>query len=262
MRPFIPSWLDDAGLKPAEFRLYAHFCRRADESGIAWPGYDSMMKVCGVSRATICRLLSILESRGLLEKLPKPFGGSSRYRVSAAIVSPEERLDANSLTTSTNEAAPIVPLMSTNRSSNEASIVAPEAREGNPIKVIHRRKSNREISPEGIQFAQWFKSSLPESVNLKSNWQQSFAEIYDKLVRIDRRSPAQIREVSRWARLDDFWQSNFLSPSKLRDRNPGGIQYFDVFAEKMKQPTNKPSEQTKVKLGRRGEYPQEHLELP
>jgi hypothetical protein len=28
-----------------------------------------------------------------------------------------------------------------------------------------------------------------------------------------------------------------MSPAKLRDRNPGGIQYFDVFTEKMK-PTN------------------------
>ena len=96
--------------------------------------------------------------------------------------------------------------------------------------------------------AQWFKSSLPETINLKANWQQSFGEIYDKLVRIDKRNPDQIREVSRWARTDSFWQSNFLSPSKLRDRNPSGIQYFDVFTEKMKETPNK---KTAVNIGGR-----------
>ena len=52
-----------------------------------------------------------------------------------------------------------------------------------------------------------------------------------------------------------------MSPSKLRDRNSGGIQYFDVFAERMKQPLGTASrppvsqealEAARKSLGRRG----------
>jgi hypothetical protein len=47
------------------------------------------------------------------------------------------------------------------------------------MKVPQRKLSNKEVSPEGIQFADWFKSTLPESVNLKANWRESFAKIHD-----------------------------------------------------------------------------------
>jgi len=119
------------------------------------------------------------------------------------------------------------------------------------------RKSNKESSSEGVTFAVWFKSTLPETMNLKAGWQQSFAECFDELVRLDNRSPEEIRAVCQWARTDSFWRSNFMSPSKLRDRKDG-IQWFDVSTEKMKQPSGfaqKPANRQK-------EYPQEDLELP
>jgi hypothetical protein len=93
-------------------------------------------------------------------------------------------------------------------------------------------------------------------MNLKAGWQQSFAECYDKLVRLDKRSPEEIRAVCQWARTDSFWRSNFMSPSKLRDRKDG-IQWFDVFTEKMKQPAD-----CQANRRRQNEYPQEALELP
>ena len=41
--PYIPAWLDDAGLPLAEFRIYCDLCRRADNTtGEAWPSYDAM----------------------------------------------------------------------------------------------------------------------------------------------------------------------------------------------------------------------------
>ena len=109
---------------------------------------------------------------------------------------------------------------------------------GNPEKGIHRRVINS--SSEGIQFADWFKASLPETINLKANWQESFAKAYDDLVRIDKRSMEGIKEVCRWARMDKFWKTNFMSPSKLRDRNKDGIIWFDVFVEKARAAKGKP----------------------
>ena len=151
---------------------------------------------------------------------------------------------ANSSTTGTIEAVPIVPPQDRNSPSGGTSIVPPQGQEGNPKKVIQRRLSKSEVSSDGIQFAQWFKSTLPKTVNLKANWQESFAKEYDDLMQIDKRSPEQIMAVCRWARTDSFWQKIFMSPAKLRKRNGEGIQYFDVIAEKMKAPSAWPSKAT------------------
>jgi hypothetical protein len=172
--PFVPAWLDDAGLSQAEFRLYCHLCRRADnQTGIAWPSYESMQVTCTLGRATVARCLGSLVKRGLIEKAGKPFGGSCRYRILAhgaapivtngeplencnsvttgtngpPIVSPGERLKANSITASTIECAPIVSPENSNRASGETPIVSPEAREGNPFKVLQRKVLQNEDTP-------------------------------------------------------------------------------------------------------------------
>lgn len=238
MKPFIPAWLDDSGLSPADMRVFVHLCRSADnQSGISWPSYARMVEITGMSRATIARSVSELERRKLIEKIGKPFGGSCRYRV-LPIVSPESGLnDSNSLTREHIEAAPIVSPENCNMQRDETPIVSPESKEGNPKKVIQRRVSKIENSPEGIEFAKWFKSTLPETINLKSDWQDTFAKAHDDLVRLDHRSPEEIRRVSQWARSDGFWKVQFMSPAKLRKRNGDGITYYDLFSERMKQPT-------------------------
>lgn len=242
MKPFIPAWLDDSGLSPAEMRVFVHLCRSADnQTGIAWPSYRRMIEITGMGKSTIRRAIESLEDQHkLIAKMGKPFAGSCRYKV-LPIVPPEgQKESSNSSTRAPIEAAPIVPPQTRNSPSDETSIVPPEGQEGNPKKVIQRRVSNKENSPEGIEFAKWFKSTLPETINLKSNWQEHFAKAHDDLVRLDHRSSEEIRRVSQWARTEDFWQSRFMSPAKLRDRNKEGIQYFDVFVEQMKQ-SSKPS---------------------
>ncbi len=165
-RPFIPAWLDDAGLSAATFRLYCHLSRSADnDTGIAWPSYERMGKVCGISRATINRCLTELISRNLIEKAEKQyFGRSTRYMVLVPIVAPEARLsDANSIISGTI-GVPIVAPENCNRASGEASIVAPEAREGNPKKVLQRRKPEPGLFPIG--------EALPfPSTEFKAAWQ-------------------------------------------------------------------------------------------
>jgi biotin operon repressor len=144
--PFIPAWLDEAGLSQAEFRVFCHLCRRAcNDAGVAWPSYDSIGEVCGMGRATVARCLRELEKRGLIVKDGKPFGGSSRYRITPPpTVSNEERLDdSNSLTRGTNE-APMVSPQNCNSASDETPIVSLEAREGYPYKD---KKKNARCAP-------------------------------------------------------------------------------------------------------------------
>lgn len=104
-----------------------------------------------------------------------------------------------------------------------------------PAQKKSKPKDGRTLSLEGIQFASWFKGSLPEDVDVK-NWQTTFAKAHDDLVRLDKRTTEEIKAVCQWARTDSFWQGNFHSPCKLRKRNPDGITYWDVFSQKMKTP--------------------------
>ena len=117
-----------------------------------------------------------------------------------------------------------------------------------PSQKKSKPKDGRTLSLEGIQFASWFKGSLPEDMDVK-NWQTAFAKAHDDLVRLDKRTPEEIKAVCQWARTDSFWQGNFHSPSKLRKRNPDGITYWDVFSQKMKVPTpaTRPADKPKFK---------------
>jgi hypothetical protein len=89
---------------------------------------------------------------------------------------------------------------------------------------------------EARNFAKWFRGLLPEELALKKTEKDfiSWADTYDKLIRVDNISKREIFEVTQWARANDFWSSNFLSACKLRRKDKTGTQFFDVFKEYMK----------------------------
>ena len=47
--------------------------------------------------------------------------------------------------------------------------------------------------------------------------------------------PRELHEAIIWATSDDFWKPNFLSPSKLIQKNKDGVKFIDVFIAKSKQ---------------------------
>ncbi len=245
--PFIPAWLDDAGLSAAEMRTYIHLCRSADNNtGIAWPSYARMTSITGLGKSTVRRCIESLEKKGMIRSMGKPFGGSCRYRI-ATIVPPEGQLCvSNSSTTGTNDGQSIVPPQDRNSPLDGTSIVPPEGQEGSPSKVPQVRVSNnspskrksrdQELSDDQTKFANWFKDTLPKDQqdHLPANWLRVFGKAHDELVRLDKRSPDEIRAICQWARTDSFWTNHFRSPAKLRKRDPQGTLYYDVFAERMK----------------------------
>lgn len=79
-------------------------------------------------------------------------------------------------------------------------------------------------------FATWFRTLIPATVAVPAHWQAAWARIYDDMIRLDQRTPEQIAAVCRAGRADPFWSKQFFTPKKLRQRNNGGAQYFDVFA--------------------------------
>lgn len=62
-----------------------------------------------------------------------------------------------------------------------------------------------------------------------------WVDVYDKLIRLDRRKPGEISAVCKWARGHKFWGQNFLSPAKLRE-NDDGIKLYDRLLLKMQTP--------------------------
>jgi len=49
---------------------------------------------------------------------------------------------------------------------------------------------------------------------------EKWSEDIEKLIRIDHRTPDEIYHVIQWTQQDDFWKSNILSASKLREQFP------------------------------------------
>jgi hypothetical protein len=70
----------------------------------------------------------------------------------------------------------------------------------------------------------------PDSKKKKDNW----LETIEKLNRIDKIPFEKIIEITKKTREDPFWSTNFLSLTKLRQKNPNGIAYIVVFNEKIK----------------------------
>ena len=95
--PFIPVWLDDYGLTPAEFRVYCHVVRRAGKNGICWESVPRIGKACRLSRnLTMAALHALTEVHRLLIR-NKRVGETDEYTLApssgwASPVPPEDRL--------------------------------------------------------------------------------------------------------------------------------------------------------------------------
>jgi hypothetical protein len=112
-----------------------------------------------------------------------------------------------------------------------------EAEADTDSKADTTKGKGKELSPEAIEFSEWFKSTLPDQdqKTMENNWLANFCEAYEKLTRIDGYPPTEIRAVCKWAREDQFWSQNFKSPSKLRKRDSNKTLYWNVFSQRMKQ---------------------------
>ena len=90
-------------------------------------------------------------------------------------------------------------------------------------------------SDEGYKFVDWFVSLLAETeapkLDITEAARNRWADCYDKMIRIDKRTKEQVVLVCRFGRHDPFWRQNFFSPSKLRDKKDD-VMLFDKFLAK------------------------------
>lgn len=217
MRAFIPSHLDDAGLSPAEFRVYCHLVRNANKEGIAWTPYRRMIEITRLSKRTIRRCIESLEvDHKLIQKIRKRFGEPCRYRLTAIVPPEGQKAASNSASRAPIEAAPIVPPEHPNSATRAPSIVPPEHHKGNPIKGIHLRVSNKE------------EIELPFSSNefreAWRDWEQHRREIKKPLTPTSTRK--QLEDLSKMSEAESIaamhrsiangWQGIFAASSKTK----------------------------------------------
>lgn len=79
---FIHSRLDDYGLTPQQFRVYAHLARRAG-NGTAWPAVATIAGVCKLHHQTVREALRVLVKHRLVSREPRP-GTTPIYRITPA----------------------------------------------------------------------------------------------------------------------------------------------------------------------------------
>jgi len=102
------------------------------------------------------------------------------------------------------------------------------------IRLLPEKNEMAEKLREEAQgFASWFKATLPPTRNISKTDSDNFAELYLTLRTKKGKDKNEIFNVCNWARKDNMWSTNFLSPLKLLRKNPEKVLYYDVFLTKM-----------------------------
>lgn len=270
---FIPVALDEMELTPVEFRVYCHLSRRSNKAAHgAWPSIPNIAKHCKIGVDGVRYALQVLEAFNMVSRESR-IGASdliillppSKWVKSER---PENRKNESKRAWDdrnldpcsedypcSSEHHPLVPRTTTplfrgnkrrvsikgNKESTEASQQAGDGErdflENNPVQQESGQTLKVPPSCRGIAFAEWFHREYTPKTDVGRNWKNSWADLFDKLVRLDKRTEKEISEVCKFAKSDPFWSQQFHTPLKLRDRNGQGIKYYDVFLSKMK-PTN------------------------
>lgn len=81
-QPFIPAWLDDAGLSLSAFRVACHLWRRRNrQTGQCNPSARAIARACCLNRDTVWDALSEIEGAGLFRRSKRGFRSSNQYQL-------------------------------------------------------------------------------------------------------------------------------------------------------------------------------------
>lgn len=96
----------------------------------------------------------------------------------------------------------------------------------NNIRPIHPSLSTTSTSSslvslgleEPLILANLLADRIEANGSKRPNVTQAWVKDMDKLIRIDGRTPLQVRLAIEWCQADSFWSTNILSPAKLRQK--------------------------------------------
>jgi hypothetical protein len=194
-----------ATFSPAAIVVWLVLAARADEESVAWPSVDSIQSNTGMSRGAVCRALAELRTKGeIFVECGGGRYGPKKYRIRT---SSDSELVPNLTPTSPNLglAGNIPNQKQRTRNKKGASTTA--------------RRFNRPIAPSDHATAEWMVGLIRA---VAPKFREPNLDRWANDIRLMRESDSlsdeEIRAVFRWANGDHFWQSNILSPQKLRDK--------------------------------------------
>jgi len=147
---WVHSALDDLGLTPAEFRVYAHLSRRAG-NGVAWPAIASISKVCRLSRKTVIKAFNRLERRGLLQVDRGGGAATNRYRLVAMTHWPKSTIDRCNPNPQVNPDKEQCTTATEAPPKPDPGVTPKEALEGNPIRNSREGNPLRKSNDGGLK---------------------------------------------------------------------------------------------------------------
>lgn len=122
-----------------------------------------------------------------------------------------------------------------NEQQTNSQVAANEQPSNTPKQVKKEKKEEKEYPPELIELNEKCKKYFDEKyINEKS------LDCFDKLIRINGYTIKDIQSAILNARSEPFWDDNFLSPLKLREKDKNGVLFIDRFLKiNKKTQTNK-----------------------
>ena len=235
----VPEWLIDADVSDRAFRVYALLARYADSDGSgAIPGRKRMAQRLGCSVDTIDRAVAELLACGAIERehryvegrqtsnayvvrrIPPDEGGTSAApEGSGTDAAGESGTDAAG--ESRTDAAPVPRASTTESHKTETSASDADA----STALVPSTKVAAEGWDTALDLCEYLADAIVHSGGpdtRRPRVTQSWVDAMEKLVRIDERTPEQVRAAIGWvhyAQPDSdgaWWQDKVLSPESLR----------------------------------------------
>src|SRR6056297_356369 len=172
---WVHAALDDAGLSPYAFRVYARIARRAGPNGTCYESADNMAEGCDMSRRQLFRSIEELMSKGLIKKVSRP-GQTTVYQLSP-IGDKKERPVPHRHTPRASQAHEVHPKKEKTTEA-KASVSPPE-----PEEKKAREKGPRKPTPVGILIGNTIKA-----------WNAERHDSWPELKRITGRGAKYVKE--------------------------------------------------------------------
>lgn len=229
-------WAGSARFNKGKLLVLLRLADWANLDGVCWPGIATLAKMVRLDGRQVQRILKELEAEGVL--LVTRRGDkhqTSVYQILTHKLGAEAKGD---ISCKGDISVPPRVTFSTEKGEKMSPhpLVDPSI---DPSRS--ERKKEDELSLDSVRFVTWFLALLKETgarepvltASIRATW----AECYEKMIRLDGRDKKEVASVCRWARNDQFWRGNFMSPMKLRDKKDG-VMYFDQFLNRMNNPNH------------------------
>jgi hypothetical protein len=197
----VPEWVIDAEISHGALRLYAVIGRYTNSDNAAWPSRGTLGARLRTSKDSVDRWVKELVAIGALEVEHRK-GLTTDGKVT-------NRSNVYTLRhTKPGVAVPVRPPSSTNAASPTRTHAAQNENQLEP-------ESGNVLSPEmeeARELCQYLKDVLEIEATVSKAWMVEM----ERLVRIDGRTPEQVRNCVDWLSGNDFWSMNCRSPQKVR----------------------------------------------